>query len=71
MNKPTMNIDVAALPNAECKCGADTWQQVFVLKKLSSIQSPTGKEMVIPIDLFICAKCGEPVANQIIKGEPQ
>lgn len=47
-------------PNVVCpKCGSKTFQEVVVLKKVSAILSPSGKEELYPIPAFICSKCGE------------
>lgn len=46
-------------PNAVCpKCGSKLFTEVVVLKKLSAIISPTGKEDFYPIPLFVCHNCG-------------
>ena len=39
-------------------CGNDTFVQVYRMRKLSALLSPTGKPTMIPIQIFACAKCG-------------
>ena len=47
-------------PNVVCpKCGCQTFKEVFILKRVSAILSPTGKEELYPIPLFACSSCGE------------
>jgi hypothetical protein len=32
--------------------------QAFIIKKISALQSPTGKEGLVPLPIFICQMCG-------------
>ena len=53
------SISFKDLPTIRCeKCDNKTFRQVVVLKKLSSLISPTGEEDILPIKVFICEKCG-------------
>lgn len=46
-------------PNVICpNCGSNTFVEVAVLKKVSPILSPSGKEELYPIPVFACSKCG-------------
>lgn len=50
---------ILSSPNVICpNCGSNTFIEVVVLKKLSPILSPTGKEELYPIPVFTCSKCG-------------
>lgn len=50
---------VLTAPNVVCpNCGGKTFTETVVLKKLSPILSPTGKEELYPIPVFTCSKCG-------------
>ena len=50
---------VLTAPNIVCpNCGSKIFIEAAVLKRLSSVLSPTGKEEIIPIPVFACAKCG-------------
>ena len=58
-NEQQMNIDFSQTTAEVCeKCENDTFQQVFRMRKLSALLSPTGQETMIPIQIFACAKCG-------------
>ena len=47
-------------PNIVCGvCGSKVFIPAVVLKKVPSLSSPTGKEMIVDIPLYVCAKCGE------------
>ena len=57
--QPQMNIDFSQTTAEICeKCENDTFQQVYRMRKLSALLSPAGKESMIPIQIFACAKCG-------------
>ena len=56
--QPQMNIDFSQTTSEVCeKCENDTFQQVFQMRKLSTLLSPTGKPTMIPIQAFACTKC--------------
>ena len=61
MNNPQqqMQVDISKTTPEVCEsCGNDTFTQVFKMRKLSALLSPTGQESMIPIQVFACAKCG-------------
>ena len=63
MNTPGQNQQPKAHPSlAETilceKCNCERFSLVFLLKKLNSIVSPTGKTQVVPVQSFQCIKCG-------------
>lgn len=43
----------------QCECGSYIFEDAYILKKLSALISPTGKEEVIPISLLVCKECGK------------
>ena len=53
------NVDLSASKPYLCDaCGYDTFQTVFKLRQISAIASPSGEEMLVPIQAFACVKCG-------------
>ena len=49
---------VLTAPNVVCpNCGSKLFTEAVVLKKLSPIISPTGREELYPIPVYMCAKC--------------
>ena len=61
MNNPQqqMQVDISQTTEEVCEsCENDTFVQVFKMRKLSALLSPTGQESMIPIQIFACAKCG-------------
>ena len=71
-----LNIDPRTLPSMECdECGHGLFEIAFVLKRVSPILSGKPKEQYIPIDMFVCKKCGhlntalDPFKNIEVAGE--
>lgn len=57
--QPQMNVDFSQTTGLECdKCKNDKFVQVFYIRKLSALLSPSGEESLIPVPTFACAKCG-------------
>lgn len=53
-----LNIDPAKLPTMRCiRCGNFTFNASFVIKKISALISPSGKETAAPIQVFTCTQC--------------
>ena len=40
------------------KCGNTIFIQGYVIKKISAIMSPTGEEVIAPVQVFNCGNCG-------------
>ena len=57
--QPQMNVDFSQTTAEICEsCENDTFVQVYQMRKLSALLSPTGQPTMIPIQVFACAKCG-------------
>ena len=57
--QPQMNIDFSQTTAEVCEeCKSDTFIPAFKMRKLSALLSPAGKETMIPMNVFACAKCG-------------
>ena len=46
-------------------CGNLTFQEVLLMKKVSALISPNGKEGIVPIPTFSCVACG--YVNQMFR----
>jgi len=56
--QPQMNIDFSQTTAEVCEeCQNDTFTQVYKIRTLSALLSPTGEEAKIPIQVFACVKC--------------
>jgi uncharacterized Zn finger protein len=54
-----MNIDLSNAQDVTCEnCGNYTFQEVVLMKRVSALVSPTGKEAIVPIPTFSCNACG-------------
>ena len=57
--QPQINVDLSQADDIVCEnCGNYTFNEVMLMKRLSALLSPTGKEAVIPIPTFACNACG-------------
>ena len=56
---PQAQIDINDTEIVKCDdCGNASFIQAFFLKKVSALVSPTGKEAIVPIQVFSCGNCG-------------
>lgn len=55
------NINLSDLDYMDCGCPNKhkMFQPVTLVKRVSSIISPSGKEEIIPVDAFQCTKCNK------------
>ena len=61
-----LQIDLSKTDTIVCEeCGNASFIQAFFLKKVSALVSPTGKEALIPIQVFSCGNCGTIPQNMI------
>ena len=52
-------IDVSQTTPVKCEsCENQTFKQTLLIRKMSALVSSSGQEMVIPIGVFACEKCG-------------
>jgi len=57
--QPGLQIDISKTDTIVCdECGNASFIQAFFLKKVSALVSPTGKEAIIPMQVFSCGNCG-------------
>ena len=52
-------IDISRTSAIKCdKCENQTFKQSLLLRKLSALVSPSGQETLVPVQVFVCEKCG-------------
>ena len=57
--QPQMKVDLNQTTPEVCeKCENETFTQVYKMRKLSALLSPTGQPTMIPMQVFACTKCG-------------
>ena len=56
--RPKLKVDLKDAINMECEvCQNDHFVPAFIIKKIPPLMSPTGQEMIVPIQVFKCDKC--------------
>ena len=64
--QPTQEIDISQTDTIQCEeCDNASFIQTFFLKRLSALVSPTGKEAIVPIQVFSCGNCGTVPKNMM------
>jgi hypothetical protein len=68
-----MKVNIETASDVKCsECENLRFVQVYVIKRLSPIVSPTGEEILVPVPTFACAECGnindEFVPNEVTEG---
>ena len=54
-----VKIDLSDADTMKCqKCGNTIFIQGYVIKRISAIVSPTGEEVIAPVQVFNCGNCG-------------
>ena len=58
--KAQVQVDLKDAETMTCgKCDNKIFIQGYVIKKISAIISPTGQEVIAPVQVFNCGNCGE------------
>ena len=58
--KANVKVDLSDADTMKCQsCENPIFIQGYIIKKISAIVSPTGKEVIAPIQVFNCGNCGE------------
>ena len=58
MQNQNFNVDIKQTTELTCEsCDNNHFQQVFMMRKLSPLLSPTGEPTLIPIPVYACTKC--------------
>ena len=58
--KAKVKVDLSDAETMTCqKCDNKIFLQGYVVKRISAIVSPTGQEVIAPIQVFTCGSCGE------------
>ena len=70
-NPTQIQIDVSETEELLCEeCKNNTFQQDFLIRKLSAVISPTGQGGILPIQIFECSSCGH-VNNEFMPKQLQ
>jgi len=54
-----INVDLSQTDELKCdECGSAVFHPAFILRKVSAFLSPSGKDTIVPIQVFACDSCG-------------
>lgn len=68
-SSPGQGIDITQTSSTVCEeCEKQAFQEAVVLRKISALLSPTGKEGFVPVQVFACVACGH-VNNEFLPKE--
>ena len=57
--QPGLTVNMSQPTAVTCEsCKHDIFIPAFKIRKMSALLSPHGKETMIPMQVFACAKCG-------------
>ena len=65
-----VQVDLSKADTVRCddpECNNVLFIQSTIIKRLSAIVSPTGKEALVPIDVYSCGNCGK-VPKTMLQG---
>ena len=66
MPQQQQQLDISKADTITCEeCGNASFIPAFFLKKISPLMSPTGKEAIVPIQVYSCGNCGTIPQNMI------
>ena len=66
MPQGQQQLDISKADTIVCEeCGNASFIQAFFLKKISALMSPTGKEAIVPMQVFSCGNCGAIPKNML------
>ena len=55
-----VQVDLSDAETMKCDdCGNSVFIPAYFIKRLSPIVSPTGKEALVPIQVYSCGNCGK------------
>ncbi len=58
-NMPRPGISYGQTDAMKCEeCESEVFQPAVLLRRVSALVSPSGKETVMPVQIFACIKCG-------------
>ena len=58
-NSQQMKLNLSEAPWMECECGGMSFEPGLMFKRISPIISPSGREEVVPVEIFKCKSCNQ------------
>ena len=54
-----IQVNVMDAPNVKCEeCGKIYFEKVTVIKKISKLLTGSPEDQLVPMETYVCAKCG-------------
>jgi hypothetical protein len=63
-----VNIKPEDLQSVACSCGGELYLPSFKFKKVNKLLTGAPKDQIIPIEVFVCAACGQ-ILNELLPEE--
>lgn len=64
-----INVDISDAQSMTCsECGSEKFNMQYLIKKISALLSPTGQDVIIPVQVFACSNCGT-IPEEFLPGE--
>lgn len=58
-------VDLKQTTSVKCECGHEYFSQSFIMRRVSSILTGTGKPGFVPIPVFTCNSCGKVIPEML------
>ena len=63
-----LQIDLSNATNVKCdNCDGHVFTSSFIIKSISKLVSPTGEDMIAPVQVYTCNACGE-IPEMFLRG---
>ena len=60
IKKPPKQLNIEDTESLKCDaCGNYTFIKSYFIRRVSPLMSPTGQEVIAPVQVFNCGNCGE------------
>jgi len=67
--QPEMDFSMAETFVCE-QCNNDQFVMHYLIKRFSALMSPTGREMIVPMQVFSCTKCNH-INDEFLPGRKE
>ncbi len=61
MNQLPSNFSLNDARDMNCECGGSIFLPAYRFKKISRLLTGAPKDSVMPIELYVCSNCGNPL----------
>lgn len=65
MEQQQMKIDLDKTIELKCKCGNNTFQMGFLMRKVSRFVTQQMNDALVPVQIMTCLKCNTPLEETL------